>query len=120
LADVGETAQFLAGKVLTLNNEARDRFLDWLYEDLAAALSLLIRRTRGDHSPDKYAERFPKVDPSADSGMNSMELFSRWVEERKPAYGTIESWTYVFLTRNARVAAQALSRKMKRGSGRGG
>jgi hypothetical protein len=96
LADVGETAQFLAGKGLTLNNEARDRFLDWLYEDLAAALSLLIRRTRGDHSPDKYAERFPQAVSSEDSGMTLVELFNRWVEDRKPAYGTIESWRYVF------------------------
>jgi hypothetical protein len=35
LADVGETAQFLGTKGIALNNEARDRFLDILYDDLA-------------------------------------------------------------------------------------
>ncbi len=44
LVDVGETAQFLALKRLTLNGEVRDRFLDWLYEDLAAALRKLMNR----------------------------------------------------------------------------
>ncbi len=44
LADVGETAQFLATKGIALNNSARDLFLDWLYGDLAAALKLLRRR----------------------------------------------------------------------------
>ena len=96
LADVGETAQFLAGKGLTLNSEARDRFLDWLCDDLAAALNLLIRRAQGDYSPDKYAERFPKPEDSADSGMTPAELFDRWIEARKPEYGTVESWSYVF------------------------
>ena len=50
LADAGETAQFLAMKGLSLNSEARDRFLDWLYEDLAAALRKLIRARSGDYS----------------------------------------------------------------------
>lgn len=59
LADVGETAQFLATKRLALNNEGRDRFLDWLYEDLAEALRRLLRIADGDYSADKYAERFP-------------------------------------------------------------
>ena len=38
LADFGETSQFLAMKGMALNNEAHDRFLDDLYDDLAAAL----------------------------------------------------------------------------------
>ena len=59
LADLGETAQFLAMKRLALNNVAWDRFLDWLYEDLAEALRRLVRIADGDYSPDKYAERFP-------------------------------------------------------------
>ena len=96
LADVGETAQFLAAKNLTLNHEAHARFIDWLYDDLAAALRLLIRREEGDYSADKYPNRFPMADLAADSGMTPTQLFNRWVEERKPAYGTVESWTYVF------------------------
>ena len=55
LADVGETAQFLAMKKLALTSEARDSFLDWLYEDLAAALQRLMRLADGDYSGDKYA-----------------------------------------------------------------
>ena len=62
LADVGETAQFLATKTLVLNNEARGLFLDFLYKDLAAALKRLIRMSEGDYSPDKYRERFPKFE----------------------------------------------------------
>ena len=43
LADVGETAQFLAMKRLTLNTEGRESFLYWLYDDLAAVLKKLER-----------------------------------------------------------------------------
>lgn len=28
--------------------------------------------------------------------MKPVELFNRWAEKRKPAYGTMESWGYVF------------------------
>ena len=52
LADVGETAQFLAAKAVVPNNEARVLFLDFLYKDLAAALKRLIRMSEGDYSPD--------------------------------------------------------------------
>jgi hypothetical protein len=95
LADVGETAQFLATKRLALNNEARDRFLDWLYEDLAEALRRLLRIADGDYSADKYAERFPKFD-GPDTGETPQQLFEAWVAERKPARSSVESWRYVF------------------------
>ena len=96
LADVGETSQSLATKAMVLNNEARDLFLDFLYTDLAAALKLLIRRSEGDYSPDKYRERFPKYE-GEDSGETPTQLFERWVVERKPRASTTESWQYVFL-----------------------
>jgi hypothetical protein len=95
LADVGETAQFLAAKRLALNDEARDRFLDWLYEDLAEALRRLLRIADGDYSADKYAERFPKFD-GPDTGETPQELFEAWVAERKPARSSVESWRHVF------------------------
>ena len=95
LADVGETAQFLATKSMALNNEARDLFLDFLYSDLAAALKFLIRRSDGDYSADNYRERFPKYE-GPDTGDTPTQLFERWVAERQPAAGTIESWRYVF------------------------
>ena len=95
LADVAETAQFLAIKRLVLNNEARDRFLDWLYEDLAEALRRLLRIADGDYSADKYAERFPKFD-GPDTGETPQQLFEAWVVERRPARSSVESWRYVF------------------------
>jgi hypothetical protein len=95
LADIGETAQFLAMKRLALNVEGRESFLYWLYDDLAAVLARLRRLTEGDYGDDAYAKRFPKFEGS-DSGEPPQQLFERWVSERKPAYGTIESWSYVF------------------------
>ena len=95
LADAGETAQFLATKRLVLNGEARDSFLDWLYEDLAAALRKLIRVAQGDYKDDKYAERFPKF-VGSDTGETPQQLFEAWVIERKPARSSVESWRYVF------------------------
>jgi hypothetical protein len=96
LADIGETAQFLALKRMVLSNEAQRLFLDWLYEDLAAALRRLLQLTEGNYGTDKYRERFPKDTESADSGLTPWELFEKWVVARKPAYGTVESWRYVF------------------------
>ena len=95
LADVGETAQFLATKAVVPNNEARALFLDFLYKDLAAALKRLIRMSEGDYSPDKYRERFPKLE-GTDSGETPTQLFERWAREREAAAGTIEGWQYVF------------------------
>ncbi len=95
LADVGETAQFLAMKGQALNSEARNRFLDWLYDDLSAALRRLMRVAQGDYGDDKYAERFPKFE-GADSGETPQQLFDKWVSEKKPARSTVESWSYVF------------------------
>jgi hypothetical protein len=96
LADVGETAQFLALKQITLTHDARNLFLDFMYDDLAAALKRLLRLSEGDYSPDKYAERFPKAIEGTDSGVTPWQLFEKWIAERKPADGTVESWRYVF------------------------
>jgi len=95
LADVGETAQFLATKGLTLNREAHDLFLDWLYDDLSAALHRLIRQAEGNYQDDGYAKRFPKFE-GADAGETPQQLFDRWVNERKPAASTVDTWRYFF------------------------
>ena len=108
LADAGETAQFLAIKHLALNNEARNQFLDFLYEDLSEALKRLMRISDGDYRPDKYRERFPKFQ-GADSGETPMELFDRWVAERKPAASSVESWRYVFRAMNAHFKNRSAS-----------
>ena len=95
LADVGETAQFLAAKSLVLNNEARVLFLDFLYWDLAAALKQLIANAAGDFRPDKYREQFPKLETKG-SGDTPTQLFDRWCSEGERKPGTVESWQYVF------------------------
>jgi integrase len=99
-ADAGETAQFLAMKGLVLSSEARDRFLDWLYEDLSAALRRLIRNARGDFRNDGYSERFPRFE-GADNGETPQQLFEKWVAEKSPALSTVESWRYVFIPMTA-------------------
>ena len=95
LADLGETAQFLAVKGPVLSREARGQFLDWLYEDLAEALRKLMRVARGDYEDAGYAKRFPNFS-ARDSGETPQQLFEVWASERKPARGTYESWQYVF------------------------
>jgi integrase len=95
LADIGETAQFFASRGLVLDNAARTSFLDWLYEDLAAAIRLIVRRAGGNHSPDAYRERFP-LSALVDVGLSPWELFERWVSERQPAAGTVENWRSYF------------------------
>jgi len=82
-------------KRLVLNNEARDLFLDWLYEDLAEALRRLLRIADGDYSADKYAERFPKFE-GTDSGETPQQLFDKWVVEKQPGWNTEVGWKGVF------------------------
>jgi integrase len=106
LADVGETAQFLATRAVILNNEARNLFLDFLYHDLGEALRRLIRQSEGDYSPDTYRARFPKY-VEADSGEMPIQLFERWVVERQPAAGTVESWRYVFRAMSQHFAGRS-------------
>ena len=96
IADVGETAQFLAAKHIALTTTSRDLFLDFLYDDLAAGLQHLLRRLSGDFSPDTYRKRFPKAVEATDSGITPWELFEKWIGERSPTASTIESWRYVF------------------------
>lgn len=110
LADVGETAQFLAVKGLRLNSEARDRFLDWLYDDLAAALRKLLRVAQGDYRDDKYAERFPKF-AAADSGDTPQQLFDKWVAEKQPAWNTEVA---AIRTVHRRIIAQLTARGQTR------
>ena len=78
-----------------LSREAHDRFVDWLYEDLSAALRRLIRQAQGDYREDGYAKRFPKFEV-ADVGETPQQLFDRWVSERNPAESTVDTWRYFF------------------------
>ena len=101
LADVGETAQFLAAKAVVPNNEARVLFLDFLYKDLAAALKRLIRMSEGDYSPDEYRERFPKSE-GADGG-ESANAAIRAVGKRTRGGGRHRGELAVRLRRNGRT-----------------
>ena len=95
LADVGETAQFLATKTLVLDYRRRDQFLDHLYKDLAEALRRLIRISKGDYSPTRTASGFRNLKAEI-RGETPTQVFERWVAEREPAAGTVEGWQYVF------------------------
>ena len=64
IADKADTAQFLASRGLVLTPESRDRFLDAVGTEFAAALKLLVKRASGDYTPDIRPDRFPKFAPA--------------------------------------------------------
>lgn len=97
VADRSETAQFLHAKNLALDPASRDLFLDYVCQDLFEALMLLIRRSKGDYTPDTWPERFPKFERTADPSLTPWMLFERWIAEAKPADSTIDRWRGVFL-----------------------
>jgi integrase len=107
LADIGETAQFLAAKGIALTNASRDLLLDWLRDDLSAALRRLSRRSGGDFSPDQYVKRFPKAVHATDSSQTPWELFELWVVARKPSAGTVENWRYMLRQLNDRFEGRS-------------
>jgi integrase len=72
-------------------------FLDFVTRDFFAALSLLARRARGDHGPDKWAEQFPRYEGTADPSLTAWALFERWIAKAKPANSTVDRWRAVFL-----------------------
>ena len=94
LADAGETAQFLATKNMVLNAEGRERFLDWLYADLAAALARLRRIAEGNYGDDGYAKRFPKFEGTTRATHRSSCLKPGC--EKQPAARSVENWQYFF------------------------
>jgi hypothetical protein len=96
-ADWAETSQFLHAKHLTLEPAARDLFLDYVCRDLFAALSLLVRRAKGDYSEDTHPKEFPNLERSADPSLTPWALFERWVAEVKPTVATVDRWRGVFL-----------------------
>jgi integrase len=102
VADWAESAQFLHSKALGLDRTSLNLFLDYLCKDLFAALHLLKRRAEGDFSPDRYAERFPKLDRMAtDPGLTPWMLFDGWVQARQPAASTVTRWRGVFVKLSA-------------------
>jgi integrase len=63
---------------------------------LPPRLNRLLRLIEADYSPDEYVKRFPKTVEGTDSGIMPWELFTKWIAERKPERGTVESWRYPF------------------------
>ena len=99
VADRGHTALFLASRGLALTNKAHALFLDRVLDNYLPALLRLEHRARGDYSPDELPKSFPPFTLQAsrsDTGLSPQELFEAWVEARKPAHSTIESWRTVF------------------------
>ena len=96
---LGRVRGFWEMRQIALDNETRDRFLDFLYDDLSAALKRLMRISDGDYRVDKYRERFPKFE-GAGTGETPWQLFEKWVAEREPRASTEETWRYVFLAMN--------------------
>jgi integrase len=72
-------------------------FLDYVTRDFFAAVTLLVRRARGDHGPDKWAEQFPRFEATADPSVTPWALFERWIAKAKPANSTVNRWRTVFL-----------------------
>ena len=97
IADEAKSNQFLAAKQLVLAAASRDMFLDYVTRDFFAALTLLARRARGDHGPDKWVEQFPRYEGIADLSLTPWSLFERWITKAKPANSTIDRWRGVFL-----------------------
>jgi integrase len=97
VADHGETAQFLHSKRLTLDQAARDTFLDYVVRDLFAAVRLLKSRSQGDYSEDTWRDQFPKFERAGDPGLTTAMLFERWIEKAKPRTATVDRWRCVFL-----------------------
>ena len=95
LADVGETAQFLALKQIALTHDARLLFLISCTMTLLP-LKLLLRLSEGDYSPDKYAERFPKTVEGTDSGITPGPCSRTGLRSGSRPTRTVESWRYVF------------------------
>jgi integrase len=97
IADEAKSQQFLAAKRLTLDPASQTMFLDFLTPDFFAALALLARRARGDYGPDKWAERFPRLEVTADPSLTPWVLFERWIAKARPANSTVDRWRTVFL-----------------------
>jgi integrase len=107
LADWCETAQFLAMRRMALDAASRDLFLDYLYGDFGAAITLLIQRARGDYTADTQPLQFPKFEDARDAGQEPWQLFELWVGAKRPANATIERWRGVFMQLRTEFAGRS-------------
>jgi integrase len=97
VADHAESAQFLHSKGTVVEPASRDMFLDCLIRDYFAAMRLLVRRANDDYGTDKWPERFPKFERTADPGLTPWALFEWWVKQTNRANSTVNRWRVAFL-----------------------
>jgi hypothetical protein len=87
LADLGHTAQFLAGRGIALTNKAHALFLDCVLDNYLPALVLLERRAKGNYEPDELPKSFPQFTPQSQRpavGLSPREVFDAWIKARQP------------------------------------
>jgi len=90
---------FLAQERVILSAAGRRRFLAALVQELMAANALLVRRAKGDYSPDPRPARFPEWKaPAATAGLSPMGLYQAWskANEARTSISTRNRWISVF------------------------
>lgn len=90
---------FLAQERVILTASGRRRFLAAMVQELMAANALLVRRAKGDYSPDPRPERFPEWKaPAPSAGLSPLALYKAWAtaNEARTASTTRNRWITVF------------------------
>ena len=90
----------MARRGLTLNNDARNLFLNFVLIEYLEAVKLLERRAKNDYTSDTRPVRFPKFNltkATASSEATPWALFDGWVKASKRAPATVTRWRAVFL-----------------------
>jgi len=112
LADLGHTAQFLAGRGLSLTNEARAQFLDCVLDNYIQALWLLERRAKADYEADEPPKQFPTFTAgrkqASATAHTPWKLFEGWVAAKKPGGRTVNRWRAVFEDLESTSVGQSL------------
>lgn len=99
LAAAALVPDFLAQERMLLSSAGRRRFLAALVQELMAANALLVRRAKGDYSPDPRPARFPEWKaPTAKVGLTPMGLYQAWctANEARTSISTRNRWISVF------------------------
>jgi integrase len=104
LTELSRIQTFLASEGLNISAESTEALLDGpLRAEFGAALTRLMRASRGDYRADAHAADAEQVarlkSPTGKklAGWNAWEAFSAYVAERKPANSTINRWRSIFL-----------------------
>lgn len=100
-----EIAAFLLEQGLNLTPDAAELFTDAVSGNLLPAFQRLEALARGDFSPDKHPDVFPKLEQvSAVAPVKALELFDAWRNAVQPAEGTVYRWATVFKEAERRFA----------------